>query len=282
MYGWVIAAMLSTLLREEGMLQIAFSWISQKVGFTNKRKHDPPKRENIFNLASDKIPGKMVPASGSVGVACKPTCCLLSPSFNEYTRNCSLGTKKAQIGDKISAPAPRQSDTGVVADQTQYWSPNLAGFYATALPGAQISPDERRTGPILTTRPNPCPVQNWIKCEIYLQIMRKLFAYMLRIICGKFTLVATAREFFHRRPHLQSAGFQSAKIERQQFSTFSLSLNSRDEKENNWIGRPLGGLRDERWGHLRPTARDPLLAIQHDFQSSRFQETPPSPTMKAL
>ena len=100
------------------MLQIAFSWISQKVGFTNKRKHDPPKRENIFNLASDKIPGKMVPASGSVGVACKPTCCLLSPSFNEYTGNCSLGTKKAQIGDKISAPAQRQSDTGVVADQT--------------------------------------------------------------------------------------------------------------------------------------------------------------------
>ena len=55
-----------------------------------------------------KFPGKWfpgVPASGSVGVACKPTCCLLSPSFNEYTRNCSLGTKKAQIGDKISAPA---------------------------------------------------------------------------------------------------------------------------------------------------------------------------------
>ena len=202
-----------------------FQWISQKVGFTNKRKHDPPKRENIFNLASDKIPGKMVPASGSVGVACKPTCCLLSPSFNEYTRNCSCGTKKAQIGDKISAPAPRQSDTRVVAEQTQYWSPNLAGFYACALPGAQISPDERRTGPILTTRPNPCPVQNWIKCEIYLQIMRKLFAYMLRIICGKFTLLATARKFFHRRPHLQSAGFQSAKIERQQFSTFSLSLS---------------------------------------------------------
>ena len=76
MYGWVIAAMLFMLLRllrEEGMLQIAFSWISQKVGFTNKRKHDPPKRENIFNLASDKIPGKMVPGCSSIR---ERGCCL--------------------------------------------------------------------------------------------------------------------------------------------------------------------------------------------------------------
>ena len=55
--------------------------------------------------------------------------------------------------------------------------------------------------------------------------MRKLFAYMLRIICGKFTLVATAREFFHRRPHLQSAGFQSAKIEEKNSFLLSLSLS---------------------------------------------------------
>ena len=145
------------------MLQIAFSGFHKKSGLLTRGNTIRQKGKIFSTWLRTKFPGKWfpgVPASGSVGVACKPTCCLLSPSFNEYTGNCSRGTKKAQIGDKISAPAQRQSDTGVVADQTQYWIPNLAGFYACALPGAQISPDERRTGPILTTWPNPCPVQN--------------------------------------------------------------------------------------------------------------------------
>ena len=121
MFGWVIATMLSTLLREEGMLQIAFNGFHKKSGLLTRGNTIRQKGKIFSTWLRTKFPGKWfpgVPASGSVGVACKPTCCLLSPSFNEYTRNCSLGTKKAQIGDKISAPAPRQSDTGVVADQT--------------------------------------------------------------------------------------------------------------------------------------------------------------------
>ena len=59
-----------------------------------------------------------------------------------------------------------------------------------AQPGAQISPDERRTGPILTTWPNPCPVQNWIKCKTYLQIMWTIFANNAKAICIRSALSA--------------------------------------------------------------------------------------------
>ena len=153
------------------MVHIAFNGAVYKKSQSSLLTRGNPIRQKgkIFSTRLRmKFPGKWflgdsLAPNGERRRVCKPTCCLLSPPFNEHTGNCSLGTKKAQIGGKISAHAhcriTRHSDTGGCRPDSigaQIW----AVFMLLAQPGAQISSDERRTGPILTTRPNPCPAQN--------------------------------------------------------------------------------------------------------------------------
>ena len=109
----------------------------------------------------------MVPA-GSVGVPVNRHVAYCRPHSMNTLEIALPGTKKAQIGGKISASAPahcRIITRDIVTHRGGCRRPDSIGaqiwaVFMRGLLGAQISPDERRTGPILTTRPNPCPAQN--------------------------------------------------------------------------------------------------------------------------
>ena len=130
------------MLNKKGMLHIAFNgavYKKSQSGLLTRGNAIRQKGKIFSTWLRMKFPGKWflgdsLAPNGERRRVCKPTCCLLSHPFNEYTGNCSRGTKKAQIGGKISAHAhcriTRHSDTGGCRPARQYWSPNLGGFYA--------------------------------------------------------------------------------------------------------------------------------------------------------
>ena len=139
------------MLNTEGMLHIAFNGAVYKKSQSGllTRGNTIRQKGKIFSTRLRmKLPGKwflgdsLAPNRERRRV-CKPTCCLLSHPFNEYTGNCSRGTKKAQIGGKISASAPahcriitRHSDTGGCR------RPDSIGaqIWAVFMPGAVLEP----------------------------------------------------------------------------------------------------------------------------------------------